>query len=102
MHDGSLAATVDPKSFCHTASLQVEPGWGSKPSKHYYGFAYDLRYITQYSTCKGNDLKCKLGPQYGENIQKLADAPGFYHTARLQVGSGWDCKPPKTLLWLHI
>ena len=58
-------------------SPQVGYGWGSKPSKHYYGFEYDLRYITQYSTGKDNGLKCKLGPQCGENIQKLADAPSF-------------------------
>ena len=40
----------DAPSFCHTASPQVGSGWGSKPSKQYYGFKYDLTYTTQYST----------------------------------------------------
>ena len=56
---------------------------------------YDVRYITQYSKGKDNGLKCKLGPQCGENIKKLTDAPSFCHTTRLQVGSGWASKPPK-------
>ena len=30
-----------------------------------------------YSTGKDNGLKCKLGPQCGESIQKLAAAPRF-------------------------
>ena len=29
----------------------------------------------------------KLGLKFGENIRKLADAPGFWHTIRPQVGS---------------
>ena len=32
-------------------------------------------------------LKCD------ENIQKLADAPSFYHTMSPQVGFGWSSKP---------
>ena len=86
---------ADALVFYHTVSPQVGYGWGSKPSKHDYSFDYDLRYITQCSTGKDTDLKYKLGPQWGENIQKLADASSFCLTTRLQVGSGWGSKPPK-------
>ena len=48
---------ADAPSFCHTTSPQVGPGESSKPSKHYYGFRYDLRYIIQYSTDKENVFK---------------------------------------------
>ena len=47
-----------------TVSPQVGDGLGSEPP---YGFEYDIRYITQYSTGKDNGLKCKLGPQCGES-----------------------------------
>ena len=58
-----------------------------KPSKPYYGFKYDLRHITQHSIGEENGLRCKLGPQCGKNIQKLADAPSFYQTSGPQGGS---------------
>ena len=38
-------------------------------------------------------LKCKLGLKCGESIRKLADAPSFFHTASLQVGSGRGSRP---------
>ena len=38
---------ADAPDFYHTVSPQVGYGSGSKPSKHYYGFEYDLRYIIQ-------------------------------------------------------
>ena len=38
---------TDAPSFCHIASLQVGYGGGSKPSKHSYGFRYDIRHITE-------------------------------------------------------
>ena len=38
-------------------------------------------------------FKCKLGLKFGENIRKLSDAPGFWHTTSPQVGSGRDSKP---------
>ena len=40
-------------------------------------------------------FKCKLGLKYGENTQKLADAPNFGHTASPQVGSNLVSKPSK-------
>ena len=86
---------ADAPSFCHTASPQVWSSSRSKLSKHYYGWKYDLRYITQSSTGNENGLKCKLGPKCGENIQNLADAPSFYDTASPQVRSGWDGKHSK-------
>ena len=45
---------ADAPSFYDTASPQVRSGWDGKPSKHYCGFKYDLRYITQYSKGKEN------------------------------------------------
>ena len=39
--------TVALSSFCHIASLQVGYGWAGKPSKHAYGFRYDIRHITK-------------------------------------------------------
>ena len=84
--------------FYHTVSPRVGYGWGSKPSKHYYGFEYNLRYITQYSTGKDTGLKSNLGPQCGENIKKNGWRTLLLpqcHTTRLQVGSGWGSKPPK-------
>ena len=38
---------TDAPSFCHIASLQVGYGGGNKPSKHSYGFRYDIRHITE-------------------------------------------------------
>ena len=45
-----------------------------------------------------HSFKCKLGPKCGENIQKLADVPSFYHTMSPQVGYGWAVKT--LTLWL--
>ena len=69
-----------------------------KPSKPYYGFKYNHRHITQHSIGEENGLRCKLGPQCGKNIQKLADAPSFYQTSDPQVGSGLDFKPSNMIL----
>ena len=91
----NIEKLADAPDFYHIVSPQVGYGWGSKPSKHCYGFEYDVRCIAHYSTVKDNGLKSKLGPQCGENIQKLADAPNFYHTVRPQVGYGWGSKPSK-------
>ena len=46
----NIRKLFDAPSFCYTASPQLGSGWGSKPPKHYYGFKYDLRCTTQYST----------------------------------------------------
>ena len=91
----SIKKLADTPSFRHTASPQVGSSSGSKLSKHYYGCKYDLRYITQSSTGNENGLKCKLGPKCGENIQNLADAPSFCHTASPQVGSSSGSKLSK-------
>ena len=66
---------------------RVGSGLDFKPSKPYYGFRYDHRHITQHSIGEENGLRCKLGPQCGKNIQKLADAPCFYQTSGPQGGS---------------
>ena len=75
---------ADEPSFYDTASPQVGSSSGSKLSKDYYRCRSELRYITQSTTGNENGLKCKLGPKCVENIQNLADAPNFYHTASPQ------------------
>ena len=61
-----------------------------------YSFTYDHRSTQRLNKRLGIEwFKCKLGLKFGENIQKLADAPGFWHTASPQVGSGRGSKPSK-------
>ena len=85
----NIQKLADAPSFYHTMSPPVGYGWRSKPSKHSYGFRYDIRHITGVLKRGSNGYCMILNAKCGENIQKLADAPGFYHTMSPLVGYGW-------------
>ena len=58
-------------------------------SKHYKHSLWLQIWSQEYSKAESTAIewfKCK----FGENIRKLSDATGFWHTTSLQVGSGRD------------
>ena len=82
-------------SFYNTASPQVGSALGSK---HYKQFLWLQIWSQEYSKAESTAIewfKCKLGLKFGENIRRLSEAPGFWHTTSPQVGSGRGSKPLK-------